>query len=195
MQLLVSVRSEAEVAAALAGGADLIDAKEPALGSLGPVGGAKLLAIAARVPETVPLSAALGDFRSPGAVRLAVAGVSLRPRRAASYVKLGFAGERSEAQVASLIAAALEAAASVPAAPVVVPVAYADHERAGSRPGPAAPGPAAGPAPICCMRGRSHAGAHRPPIGRTRGRPAWRPPPEAPTRQQPEELGTPPQGA
>ena len=132
MQLLVSVRSEAEVAAALAGGADLIDAKEPALGSLGPVGGAKLLAIAARVPETVPLSAALGDFRSPGAVRLAVAGVSLRPRRAASYVKLGFAGERSEAQVASLIAAALEAAASVPAAPVVVPVAYADHERAGS---------------------------------------------------------------
>ena len=63
MQLLVSVRSEAEVAAALAGGADLIDAKEPALGSLGPVGGAELLAIAARVPETVPLSAALGDFR------------------------------------------------------------------------------------------------------------------------------------
>ena len=37
MQLLVSVRSAEEAAAALAGGADLIDAKDPAAGPLGPV--------------------------------------------------------------------------------------------------------------------------------------------------------------
>ena len=36
MKLLVSVRSAAEVAPALAGGADIIDAKEPGHGSLGP---------------------------------------------------------------------------------------------------------------------------------------------------------------
>ena len=35
MRLLVSVRSAAEVRPALAGGADIIDAKEPSLGSLG----------------------------------------------------------------------------------------------------------------------------------------------------------------
>ena len=35
MRLLVSVRSAEEVSAALAGGADIIDAKEPERGSLG----------------------------------------------------------------------------------------------------------------------------------------------------------------
>ena len=37
MRLLVSVRSAEEAAAAVMGGADIVDAKEPALGSLGPV--------------------------------------------------------------------------------------------------------------------------------------------------------------
>src|SRR4051812_47948913 len=37
MELLVSVRSAKEVEAALAGGADIIDAKEPSRGSLGAV--------------------------------------------------------------------------------------------------------------------------------------------------------------
>ena len=40
MQLLVSVRSAVEVAPALAGGADIIDAKEPDRGSLGAVSAA-----------------------------------------------------------------------------------------------------------------------------------------------------------
>ena len=42
MRLLVSVRSADEVAAAMAGGADIIDAKEPARGSLGAVDAATL---------------------------------------------------------------------------------------------------------------------------------------------------------
>jgi uncharacterized protein (UPF0264 family) len=132
MRLLVSVRAGDEVAAALAGGADIIDAKEPARGSLGPVSPEVLLAIAARVPEPVPLSVALGDFTEPDAVRLAVAGAKLSVRRAPTYVKLGFAGERSEAAVSSLITAAINAAAATALRPLVVPVAYADHENAGS---------------------------------------------------------------
>ena len=56
MRLLVSVRSAEEVSAALAGGADIIDAKEPARGSLGRVTPAVLSAIAARTPASVPLS-------------------------------------------------------------------------------------------------------------------------------------------
>jgi uncharacterized protein (UPF0264 family) len=132
MRLLVSVRAGDEVAAALAGGADIIDAKEPARGSLGPVSPEVLLAIAARLPEPVPLSVALGDFTNPDAVRLAVSSTEVPVRRAQTYVKLGFAGERSEAAVTSLIAAAIDAAAATEARPIVVPVAYADHEHAGS---------------------------------------------------------------
>jgi uncharacterized protein (UPF0264 family) len=120
------------VAAALAGGADIIDAKEPARGSLGPVSPEVLQAIAARMPAAVPLSVALGDFTEPDAVRLAVAGVKVPGRRAPTYVKLGFAGERSEAAVTSLVAAAVADAAATPLRPIVVPVAYADHENAGS---------------------------------------------------------------
>jgi hypothetical protein len=132
MRLLVSVRAGDEVAAALAGGADIIDAKEPARGSLGPVSPEVLLAIAVRVPEPVPLSVALGDFTEPDAVRLAVAGAKVPVRRAPTYVKLGFAGERSEAAVTSLVAATIDAASATVARPIVVPVAYADHENAGS---------------------------------------------------------------
>jgi len=116
----------------LAGGADIIDAKEPAHGSLGPVSPKVLRAISARLPEPVPLSVALGDFTAPDAVRRAVAGAEVPGRRAPTYVKLGFAGERSEAVVTSLVAAALEAATAMPARPIVVAVAYADHVSAGA---------------------------------------------------------------
>jgi uncharacterized protein (UPF0264 family) len=136
MRLLVSVRAAAEVAPALAGGADIVDAKEPARGSLGAVSPEVLREIAARVPATVPLSVALGDFTAEGRARDAVGG-SLAvldgfPRRAPLYLKLGFAGERSPAAVADIIAAAIEMAETAPSRPVVVPVAYADHENAGS---------------------------------------------------------------
>jgi uncharacterized protein (UPF0264 family) len=132
MQLLVSVRAGDEVAAALAGGADIIDAKEPGRGSLGPVSPEVLQAIAARVPKSVPLSVALGDFTAPNALRHAVAGAKLPGRRSPTYLKFGFAGQRSEAVAASLVAAAQDAAAATPVPPLVVPVAYADHVCAGS---------------------------------------------------------------
>jgi (5-formylfuran-3-yl)methyl phosphate synthase len=147
MQLLVSVRSGGEIAAALAGGADIIDAKEPARGSLGPVSPEVLRAIAAGLPDSVPLSVALGDFTTPDAVRRAVAGAEIPACRAPTYLKLGFAGERSQVVVTSLVAAALDAAAALSARPIVVPVAYADHVSAGS------------PAPEVLLRAAMAAGA------------------------------------
>jgi uncharacterized protein (UPF0264 family) len=134
MRLLVSVRAEDEVAEALAGGADIIDAKEPAHGSLGAVSPEVLRGIAARLPPTVPLSVALGDFTAPDAVRHAVAAAAVPRRRATTYVKLGFAGERSEAVVTSLVVAALDSASATSGRPIVVPVAYADHTNASSPP-------------------------------------------------------------
>lgn len=137
MRLLVSVRTADEVEAALGGGADIIDAKEPAQGSLGPVSPEVLREISARVPASVPFSVALGDFTVPEAVRQAVAGARMTRPRAPTYLKLGFAGRRTEAGATTLVAAALDAAAAGAVPPVVVPVAYADHE-SGRSPAPEA---------------------------------------------------------
>ena len=62
-RLLVSVRDAAEAAAALAGGAALIDVKEPARGSLGRADAATIAAVVAAVGGRVPVSVALGELR------------------------------------------------------------------------------------------------------------------------------------
>src|SRR5687768_14023842 len=95
MQLLVSVRSAAEVGAALLGAADIIDAKEPARGSLGPVSASTLAEILARVPPECPFSVAMGDLASPEEVITAFGSLDLPVREAPTYLKLGFAGVRS----------------------------------------------------------------------------------------------------
>ena len=128
MSLLVSVRSAEEVAAALAGGADIIDAKEPARGPLGAVDPAVLRAIAGRTPGDVPLSVALGDLGEPAAVRLAVRSMRLPRRRAPIYLKLGFAGVDSLERIEELLRVAADAAEGMR----LVGVAYADHAAAGT---------------------------------------------------------------
>lgn len=60
-RLLVSVRTPDEAAIALAGGADLIDAKEPERGSLGVLDERVVKRIAQR-SQNAPLSAALGEL-------------------------------------------------------------------------------------------------------------------------------------
>jgi uncharacterized protein (UPF0264 family) len=62
-QLLVSVRDVAEAEAALAGGADIIDIKEPRRGALGMADAAMIAEIVACVDRRVPVSAALGELR------------------------------------------------------------------------------------------------------------------------------------
>lgn len=60
--LLVSVRSAAEASAALAGGADLIDMKEPSRGALGAAPTEVWREVADTVAGRVPLSVALGEL-------------------------------------------------------------------------------------------------------------------------------------
>jgi uncharacterized protein (UPF0264 family) len=62
-QLLVSVRSVSEAAAALAGGASLIDVKEPINGSLGRADAATTMAVLRFVAGRRPVSAAMGELR------------------------------------------------------------------------------------------------------------------------------------
>ncbi|MBW8883984.1 MAG: hypothetical protein JF612_04235 [Planctomycetia bacterium] len=66
--LLVSVRSAAEAETALAGGADIIDVKEPRRGALGPADPIVWKEILAVIGRRVPVSAALGELHS-GAIR------------------------------------------------------------------------------------------------------------------------------
>jgi uncharacterized protein (UPF0264 family) len=131
MRLLVSVRSAAEVAAAVAGGADIVDAKEPAAGSLGAVSGRVLREIALRVPGGVPLSIALGDLKNVAALEAAMAVLhELTPRPSRPYVKIGLsaAGDRG----AALLPALVDLASRTPIRPAVVAVAYADYVAAGA---------------------------------------------------------------
>src|SRR5216117_3354172 len=89
MQLLISVAGPAEAHAALRGGADVIDAKDPRRGALGPVSLQRLAAIRTAVAGARPLSAAVGDATSEEAVAGAVAAAL---SVGVAFVKLGLAG-------------------------------------------------------------------------------------------------------
>jgi uncharacterized protein (UPF0264 family) len=124
MRLLVSVRDEVEAAAALAGGADIIDAKDPSAGPLGRVSLDALRAIVQRVGGLRPLTAALGDAaREQDVERDAAAFVAT----GADVVKVGFAGIADVRRIQRLIAAAVSGAHGR-----VIAVAYADHRYAES---------------------------------------------------------------
>lgn len=128
MRLLVSVRSAAEAEVAFDCGADIIDAKEPSLGSLGPVPPAALAEIFDRVPVPCPVSVALGDVATIDDV---LERISVIPSRPATYLKLGFAGIMNSDMVRRLLAAARSATG--PTLPAnIVAVAYADALLAGS---------------------------------------------------------------
>lgn len=127
MRLLVSVRSPDEVGAALIGGADIIDAKDPSRGTLGPVADDVLEAIDAQVPPHLSLSVALGDVGSVEAIRAAFTALPIR-RRPSVYVKLGFGGVSGEGDLLLLIDAAADAAARHPGRPRLVAVACADRD-------------------------------------------------------------------
>ena len=61
-RLLVSVRAQVEARAALAGGADIIDVKEPSRGSLGRADASVWQDVRAVVPRSTPVSVALGEL-------------------------------------------------------------------------------------------------------------------------------------
>lgn len=81
-RLLVSVRSVTEADIALAGGADVIDIKEPMHGSLGRASNEVIDAIQVRVAGRLPLSAALGELLDG----------PVPPDNFSGFVKVGLAG-------------------------------------------------------------------------------------------------------
>jgi uncharacterized protein (UPF0264 family) len=118
MLVLVSVRSAGEVKAAVAGGADVIDAKEPDRGPLGQVSAPTLEAIARAVPAPCVLSVALGDPSDHPALAEAFSGLrGLSDRGLQLILKVGLARVSGRPALDSLLASAgrLVSALQVPA--------------------------------------------------------------------------------
>jgi hypothetical protein len=94
-RLLVSVRNSVEAEAALAGGCDVLDVKEPGRGAMGMADESTIAAVVARVLATnssVPVSVALGETREWESQNRV-----LRLPAHVAYLKLGTAGLGSRA--------------------------------------------------------------------------------------------------
>lgn len=121
MRLLVSVVSASEARSALAGGADIVDVKDPSQGPLGAPSPRVLSEVVAEVAGAAPVSVALGDMPSlPHTAALAARGAALS---GASYVKVGLRGASTVDDAVALMRAVAE---SVAPATAVIAAAYAD---------------------------------------------------------------------
>jgi (5-formylfuran-3-yl)methyl phosphate synthase len=122
-QLLVSVVSAEEAARAVAGGADIVDVKDPDEGALGAPAPRVLSEIARVVGASAPLSVALGDLPDlPHTAALAARGAALG---GAAYVKIGLRGVRELDRATAIMAAVVEAVGPETA---VIAAAYADAQ-------------------------------------------------------------------
>lgn len=127
--LLVSVRDAAEATEALAGGARIVDVKEPARGALGAADRDTILAVARRVGEETPWTAACGELCEPDGAEAGVERVVALARalgeagcRPPAALKAGLAGARGHEWARAL----RTIAARLPAGIGLVGVAYAD---------------------------------------------------------------------
>jgi hypothetical protein len=130
VKLLVSPKDEDEAIEAASGGADIIDVKNPAEGSLG----ASFPWIIKRVREIIPLktdiSAALGDLPNlPGTASLASLGAATS---GANYVKVGLMGPRSTREAVYLMSCVVRSIGQFDPPVKVVAAGYADWKRAGT---------------------------------------------------------------
>jgi uncharacterized protein (UPF0264 family) len=121
VKLLVSVVSAGEARAALTGGADIIDVKDPREGALGAPSPRTLAEVVAAVDGAAPVSVALGDLPDlPHTAALAARGAAAC---GADYVKVGLRGTGGLDRAVAVVAAVCDA---VPATTSVIAASYAD---------------------------------------------------------------------
>jgi (5-formylfuran-3-yl)methyl phosphate synthase len=121
MRLLVSVVSSDEARRALAGGAEIIDVKDPSEGALGAPAPRVLTEVVRAVGGAAPVSVALGDLPNlPHTAALAAHGAALS---GADYVKIGLRGVSDLGGAVALVRAVADAVGPRTA---VVAAAYAD---------------------------------------------------------------------
>lgn len=122
MQLLVSVANSIEAHHAVAGGADLIDAKDPLTGALGAVSLHILRQIHSAVAGRRAVTAAIGDASDEEAIERTAFEYGAT---GVAFVKVGFAGIDEPARVERLMRASVRGVRASGTASLVA-VAYAD---------------------------------------------------------------------
>ncbi len=128
MKLLVSPTDAAEAEEAVKGGADIIDIKNPAEGSLGASFPWVIRSVLEAVPAGIETSATLGDLTyKPGTASLAAYGVA---SLGVDYIKAGFYGIKSEKQALSMAQALVRATKGFDVK--VVLAGYADYSLIGA---------------------------------------------------------------
>lgn len=156
MQLLISVMLPDEVPAAVAGGADIIDIKNPAEGALGAARPEIIRQVRGATPRQLPVSAALGDApHLPGLLAQAALGAA---GCGVQYVKVGLLGSRQPEQAIELLGAIRRAVDLHDPAVGVIACGYADAPLINSLPPADLPAVAAAAGADGCLLDTYHKG-------------------------------------
>lgn len=127
MKLLISPMNPGEALEAVAGGADIIDVKNPSEGSLGANFPWVIKELREIVPEDIEVSATVGDFPNlPGSASLAALGAATC---GVDYVKVGLYGVKSIEEAEYFSKMVVKSVNEFNRDVSVVLAAYADYER------------------------------------------------------------------
>ena len=127
MKLLISPKNEAEAVEAIAGGADIIDVKNPMEGALGANFPWVIRRIRQITPENIEVSCTLGEVPNlPGSMSLAALGAATT---GVNYVKAGLYGLKTREDAVYLMQGVSKAAKDFNASIKVVATGYADAGR------------------------------------------------------------------
>jgi uncharacterized protein (UPF0264 family) len=130
MRLLVSPINTEEAIAALKGGADIIDVKNPKEGSLGANFPWMIKAVKDAIESKKPVSATIGDLNyKPGTASLAALGAATA---GAEYVKVGLYDIQTVDQALDMLTNIVRAVKDYDPSKKVVASGYSDYERINS---------------------------------------------------------------
>jgi uncharacterized protein (UPF0264 family) len=130
LKLLISPKDEKEAAEAIAGGADIIDVKNPKEGALGANFPWIIKRIREITPKNIEVSCTLGDVANlPGAMSLAALGAATT---GVDYIKAGLCGLKTEEDAVYLTRSITRAVRDFDSSIKVVITGYADASRVGS---------------------------------------------------------------
>jgi uncharacterized protein (UPF0264 family) len=130
LKLLISPKDEKEAAEAIAGGADIIDVKNPKEGALGANFPWIIKRIREITPKNIEVSCTLGDVPNlPGAMSLAALGAATT---GVDYIKAGLYGLKTEEDAVYLTRSVTRAVRDFDSSIKVVITGYADASRVGS---------------------------------------------------------------
>jgi uncharacterized protein (UPF0264 family) len=130
LKLLISPQNKQEAAQAIAGGADIIDVKNPAEGALGANYPWVIRQIREITPKNIEVSCTLGDVGNhPGAVSLAALGAA---SLGVDYIKVGLFGVKTIEEAVFLVQKANRAAKECNPHIKVAVAGYADAKSIGA---------------------------------------------------------------